>query len=253
MAPETAVPPHASPVPASPSWFKKRWVQNALLVAATAAVAYAMVYVDVIARAREAYRQGDQYMRWHQDPEEKKRSFEKKFLKEKDVLDKRLKKGELTEEEFNQDLEVLRFDRDQAVNESSIKYAYQWYKDAYELFSPPESRWVRRARYLAPAAKERWRDELRSRNIPFEEYMLDLEAGENASAETGATLIVYSTRGSREAEDCVRLLKSKGIEAQVYDAIAHGRLPQEGLKIVVPREKFWDAHNALKSVVEPPL
>jgi hypothetical protein len=134
------------------------------------------------------------------------------------------------------------------MNESAVKYAYQWYKDTYELFSPPESRWVRRARFLAPAAKERWRDELRAKNIPFEEYMLDLEAGEDAG-----TLTVYSTGGRAEADRCAALLNAKGIAAKIYDAPAEGRLPQEGLKIIVPRERFWDAHEALKAVAPAPL
>lgn len=226
-------------------WWRKRWVQNSALVAATAAIAYGMIYVDVVARAREAFRQGETYARWNENPEEKKRFYEEKFLKEKMNLDKRREKGELSTDDYDQDLEVLKFDRDQAVNESSLKYAYQWYKDTYELFSPPESKWVRRARFLSPAAKERWREELRSRNIPFEEYMLDLEAGED----TG-TLMVYSTRNRKESERCVEALKSKGVDARVYDGPANGRLPQEGLKIIVPREKFWEAHEVLEAVVD---
>lgn len=230
---------------ASPaSLWQKNWFRNALIVAGTVAVAYAMVYVDVVARAREAFRQGEKYERWHGDPEAKRSFFEEKFLKEKSRLDKKRDKGDVSAEDYEQDLEILKFDRDQALNESSVKYAYQWYKDTYELFSPPESKWVRRARFLAPAAKQRWREELRSRNIPFEEYMLDLEAGE----EPGKTLIVTSTRNRSLAEKAVALLQEKGIvQTHLYDAPAHGRLEQEGLKVIVPAEKFWEAHEALKT------
>ena len=226
-------------------FLQKKWVRNALLVAATAAVAYGMVYVDVQARAREAFHQGEKYARWHEDPEAKKRFYEKKFLEEKERLDKRREKAENSPEEYEQDLEVLKFDRDQAMAESSIKYAYQWYKDTYELFSPPESKWVRQARFLAPAAKQRWREELRARNIPFEEYMLDLEVGE----ETGKTLMVTSTRNRRLSEKAVALLREKGIEVSVYDGPAHGRLEQEGLKIIVPADKFWEARQILEAVI----
>lgn len=223
---------------------QKRWAQNALLIAATAAIAYAMIYVDVLARAREAFRQAEKYERWAQNQEEKKQDFERKFLKEKANLDKRREKSEISAEDYDQDLEVLKFDRDQAVNESSIKYAYQWYKDTYELFSPPESRWVRRARFRTPAAKERWRDELRAKNIPFEEYMLDLEVGEEPG-----TLMVHSTNDGDELRRCAEALKAKGIEPKVYDWREHGRLKQEGTKIIVPREKFWEAHEALKGII----
>ncbi len=240
-----------SPAPvAQPSagFFSKRWVQNAALVLATAAVAYGMVYADVIARAREAFRQGALYAKWHANPELKRQAFEAKFLKEKEKLDRKKEKGEISADVYAQDLEVLEFDRNQTLTESSVKYAYQWYKDTYELFSPPESLWVRRARYLAPAAKQQWREELQSKNIPFEEYMLDLEAGEDAG-----TLMVYSTRDRGEAQRCLDALKAKGIEARLYDGPANGRLPQEGLKIIAPRESFWDAHEAIKDIVAPPL
>jgi hypothetical protein len=223
--------------------WRKRWVRNALLVAVAAVAAYGMVFVDVMARAREAFREGARYERWHQNPEEKKAHFERKFLKEKALLDDRLAKGKITRDDYNEDLDVLSFDRDQAVSESSIKYAYQWYKDTYELFSPPESRWVRRARLLAPAAKELWREELRAKGIPFEEYMLDLESGEDAG-----TLSVFSTRSRRQADECLAALQGKGITTVLYDAPAHGRLPQEGFKIIVPREEFWEAHEAVKAV-----
>jgi hypothetical protein len=195
------------------------------------------------ARAREAFREAERYERWAQDPEEKTRHYEAKFLKEKARLDGQREKGKLSAEDYDQDLEVLKFDRDQAVQESSVKYAYQWYKDVYELFSPPESRWVRAARLRAPAAKERWRDELRAKNIPFEEYMLDLEAGERAGM-----LTVYSTNDRSELERCVAALKAKGLEPEVYDAPAKGRLRQEGIKLIVPRDKFWEAHEILKTI-----
>jgi len=224
-------------------WLQKRWVQNTLLVLVTAAIAYGMVYVDVIARARESFRQGDLYMNWNRHPENKTSHMEQKFLKEKAALDKKRDKGKITQEEYDRNLEIIQFDRDHTMNESSIKYAYQWYKDTYELFSPPESKWVRRARFLAPMAKEIWRDELRAQRIPFEEYMLDLEVGEESD-----TLMVFSTRKRSVAEESLRLLKGEGIQTHLYDALAHGRLPQEGIKIIVPREKFWQAHETLKEI-----
>jgi hypothetical protein len=242
--------PIETPSPSAvPAWRQKTWVKNALLVAVTAAVAYAMVYVDVLARAREAFHQAEKYERWEQNPEAKKQFYEEKFLKESARLEKRRADGEISAEEYEQDLEILKFDRDQALSESSVKYAYQWYKDTYELFSPPESKWVKAARFRAPAAKQRWREELQSRNIPFEEYMLDLESGE----EPGKTLTVWSTRSREKADGAAALLKEKGIvETHVYDAPAHGRLEQEGLKVIVPKEKFWQAHETLKAVIDYP-
>lgn len=56
---------------------------------------------------------------------------------------------------------------------ASPKDAYAWYQTAAELFTPPESKWSRLARQKMPQAKERWKAELRSKGIPFEDYMID--------------------------------------------------------------------------------
>jgi hypothetical protein len=236
-----------TPGPGFKDFFTKRWVQNGLLVLATAAAAYAMIYVDVLARAREAFRQGETYSRWNENPDEKKQALEKKFIENKEALDKKKSRRKITEQEYQEKLDVYAFERDQQAAESSVKYAYQWYKDAYELFSPPESRWARRARYLAPAAKQKWREELMAKQIPFEEYMLDLEAGENDK-----TLMVYSTQSTEEALKAVEALKTRGVEATQYDAKANGRLAQEGIKIIVPKESFWLAHDTLADFAPAP-
>lgn len=68
---------------------------------------------------------------------------------------------------------MMEFDRELELQESSIKYAYQWYKDTYELFSPPESRWVRRAREKAPIALNLWKKELEQMKIPTTSLMLE--------------------------------------------------------------------------------
>ena len=70
-------------------------------------------------------------------------------------------------------MDVLEFDKDFQLEESSLKYAYQWFKDTHELFSPPESKWVRMAREKASQALELWKEELRKNKIPFEDYMFE--------------------------------------------------------------------------------
>ena len=51
--------------------------------------------------------------------------------------------------------------------------SYAWYESAATLFTPPESRWSRRAREKMPAAKEAWKADLRRRHIPFDDAMLN--------------------------------------------------------------------------------
>ena len=158
---------------ASTSFFKKKWVQNACWVIATIAIMYAMVFVDVCMRAREAYWEGEKYWDWHEHPEKKSKEILAKFEKSKIELEKKKNENKITELELKRQMEILEFDRNKNLEESSIKYAYVWYKTAYELFSPPESKWVRLSREKAVLAREKWKEELRSKNIPFEEYMLD--------------------------------------------------------------------------------
>jgi len=147
-----------------------RWAVPALAVLAAV---YVLVYADLVLRARSAYLEGEKYMLWQERPEEKKAFYEAEFSREKAGLDREKAEGRLSENEYSQRLELERFRADEAVAESSLKYAYHWYKTAVELFSPPESRWVRLSRSRMGEAKELWKAELRAKKIPFEEYMLE--------------------------------------------------------------------------------
>lgn len=147
-----------------------RWAKVA--VAAVLAVT-ALVYLDLVLRARSAYLEGERFMEWHRDPEVKKSHFEAELQRETRRLETERSAGRLSEPEFQQRLELERFRRDEAVAESSVKYAYHWYKTAVELFSPPESRWVRLSREKMSLAKDLWKQELDRKKIPYEEYMLE--------------------------------------------------------------------------------
>jgi hypothetical protein len=147
-----------------------RWAVPALGVLAAV---YVLVYGDLVFRARSAYLEGEKYMRWQERPEEKKSFYEAQFSREKTALDKEKAEGRLSENEYAQRLELERFRADEAVAESSLKYAYHWYKTSVELFSPPDSRWVKLSRRRMGEAKELWKAELRAKKVPFEDYMLE--------------------------------------------------------------------------------
>ena len=136
-------------------------------------LALGIVYADVVLRARHSYLEGEKYFEWHQNPSLKKAFFDRQFEERKAGLEKALARGRLTKAKFDEELESSEFDRDFRVNESSLKYAYQWYKDTFELFSPPESKWVKRARVKAPIALNQWKEELREKKIPFTDTMLE--------------------------------------------------------------------------------
>lgn len=151
----------------------KRGPQLALCIAATVIVMYGMVYADVVLRAKHSYEEGEKYWNWADHPEQRAEFLNQKMAADKAALDHQLAKGKLTKDDYDRNMELLQFDHDQALKESSIKYAYVWYQTAVDLFSPPESKWVRLAREKMPQAKERWKAELRAKHIPFNDSMID--------------------------------------------------------------------------------
>jgi len=164
----------SSDIPSSASFhplWKKRWAQNVLMLMLGAIGVYGLVYWDVVNRARESFQEAEKYMEWYRQPEKKKDFFESTFQKDKANLDQLLQKNKITQDDYRKRLDVLEFDKNFALQESSLKYAYEWYKDTYELFSPPESTWVRRAREEAPKTLELWKQELRRQNVPFVDTM----------------------------------------------------------------------------------
>jgi hypothetical protein len=151
----------------------KKWQQVSAVVAGTIVVMYAMVYIDVVSRAREAYTEGEKYLNWTDHPEQRRQFLDEQLSTEKRDLQERLTQGRLTKDEFEREMQLAQFDHDQQAKESTIKYAYIWYQTAVDLFSPPNSKWVRLAREKMPVAKDRWKAELRAKGIPFEDYMID--------------------------------------------------------------------------------
>jgi hypothetical protein len=143
-----------------------------MIVLATLGV-YGIVYVDVVSRAKESYQEAEKYMDWYHNPQKKTDFYEKKFLSDKAKLDEELAKKKLSDEEYKEKISALEFDKEYTLSESSLKYAYQWYKDTYELFSPPESKWVKMARAKSPEVLELWKQELREQKVPFEDTMFD--------------------------------------------------------------------------------
>jgi len=157
----------------SSKWYQKNWGQNLILVGIGIMGVYTLIYIDVVSRAREAYHEGEKYMTWHNNPEEKKKYFDSFYESEKQKLEKNLAKKKITQADFKRDLDILEFDREFNLGESSLKYAYHWYKDTVELFSPPESKWVRRAREKTPHALALWKQELDAKGVPYEDYMFE--------------------------------------------------------------------------------
>ncbi|TBR25055.1 hypothetical protein EPO15_02840 [bacterium] len=149
------------------------WARRlAWVLGASGAFALA-VYADLWLRARTATTTGDRYMAWVKDPAAKKAYFDAELAKEKAALDAELAAGRMGAPEHSQRVALAEFRRDEAVAESSLKLAYHWYKTSVELFSPPETKYVRLARERMAEAKRRWKLELDAAKVPYEEYMLE--------------------------------------------------------------------------------
>lgn len=149
-------------------------MKKALLVVLTCVGAvYGMAYVDLVLRARSAYLEGEKYLEWERKPELKKAALDAELVQKELRLQADRKAGRLTQAELDQRLALARFARDDAFNESSLKYAYVWFQTAVELFSPPESRWVVLSRQKMAEAKALWKRELDAKKIPYQDYMLE--------------------------------------------------------------------------------
>lgn len=140
-----------------------------LTVLGCAGFVFAAVYVDLVLRARTAYLEGERRMEWIKSPELKRKALEA----ERAEAGEAIRKLGLPENQERQRLALADFEHQERLKESDAKYAYVWYQTAAELFSPPESKWVKLAREKLPAAKELWKKELDARKIPYKDYMLE--------------------------------------------------------------------------------
>jgi len=129
--------------------------------------------MDVVLRARAAYLEGEKYLEWDRRPELKRAHLDALLARKESRLRRERQAGRFSDEELAQRLTLARFERDEAMKESALKYAFVWFQTAVELFSPPESRWVRLSRRKMAAARELWKKELDAKKIPYQDYMLD--------------------------------------------------------------------------------
>lgn len=130
-----------------------------------------MVYVDLVFRAKEAYLEGEKYLEWNAHPDLKKAYYDKLLVTKEQKIKSNIQSGRITAAEGQEQLTLARFEEKERLSESSLKYAYVWFQTAVQLFSPPESRWVKRARLEMPKTLILWKKELDSKQIPYQDYM----------------------------------------------------------------------------------
>lgn len=153
--------------------FVKRYYKTIVIVLLSIVLIYLFIYIDVTLRAKEAYYEAEKYMDWYYHPDKKIKYLQLQAEKEKEKLKKLYTKGKITEKEYNLKLELIDFNMQRQLQESSLKYAYIWYKTAIDLFSPPESKWVKLAKEKIVKVKEMWRNELLQKGYQVEDYMIE--------------------------------------------------------------------------------
>ncbi len=142
-----------------------------LTAAALAAAVYGLALGDVALRGRSAYLEGEKWLEWARKPELKKAHFDAVLAEREAALEK--ERATLSPEAYEKKRALARFERDQALAESSLKYAFVWHRTAAELFAPPETRWTRAARERLPEVRESWRRELAARGVKAADHMLE--------------------------------------------------------------------------------
>lgn len=94
------------------------------IVIVTLIIAYFMARYEVVRRAKREYLEGEKFLSFYKNPELKKQYY-----------DEKLRKKEITQEEY----EML-------MEDNALKNAYVQYQTVIDLFTPPESKWVKLSR-----------------------------------------------------------------------------------------------------------
>jgi len=153
--------------------FFKKYSKTIIIIVCCIILVYIFIYLDIFLRARSAYLEAEKYMDWYYHPEKKFEFIKKQAEKEKQKLDKLLAKGKISQEEYKIKLELIEFNKQRQLEESSLKYAYIWYKTVIDLFAPPQTKWVKLAKQKIGQVKQMWKTELEQKGYKIEDYMID--------------------------------------------------------------------------------
>ncbi|MFP4465975.1 MAG: hypothetical protein ACLFP1_02885 [Candidatus Goldiibacteriota bacterium] len=103
---------------------KKKILVNSIIIAAAALTAVSMVYFEVVKRAKREYKEGEMHLSFHRDPALKTSHY-----------NRLLEDNKITEPQYKLLME-----------DKSLKNAYIQYQTVIDLFTPPESKWVKLSR-----------------------------------------------------------------------------------------------------------
>lgn len=225
-----------------------RAFQSLMVFSAVVAGVVGILCLEMGARARASFFEAEGYRFWANDPSVARRALEAEFLNAGERWTALADRRERSEDVLRLERDILRAHYDARVAESSAKRAYFAYRDVYRLFGRPETRYSRRARLLAPAAKEAWREETRRRGLPVTDLMFDPEPGEE-----GDHRVVFSTARLDEARRLEAHLRSAGFSVQMMESRGGAGAWARGFILTVSSSEFWEAHASLKTQLAPNL
>jgi len=153
--------------------FVKKYYKLIIVIISYIIAFYIFVYLDIFFRARSAYFEAEKYLDWYYNPSKKIEYIQKQTEKERQNLDKLLSKGKISKEEYQIKLELIEFNKQRQLEESSLKYAYIWYKTVIDLFYPPQTKWVKLAKQKIEQVKQLWKKELEQKGYKIEDYMIE--------------------------------------------------------------------------------
>jgi len=153
--------------------FVKKYYKLIIIIVCCVTLFYIFIYLDIFLRARSAYFEAEKYMDWYHNPQKKIEYIQKQTEKEKQKLDQLLSKGKISKEEYKIKLELLEFNKQRQLEESSLKYAYIWYKTVIDLFTPPQTKWTKLAKQKIAQVKQMWKTELEQKGYKIEDYMIE--------------------------------------------------------------------------------
>jgi len=129
----------------------KEYLFIAGLVLVALIIGFFMAEFEVMRRAKHEYLEGEKFLNFYKNPDAKAAYY-------KDDLDKK----KITENEY----EFL-------MDDNSLKNAYVEYKTVVDLFTPPESEWVKKSR-----------ERLKEVEPEYNEWVKQLESESNGSSNT---------------------------------------------------------------------
>jgi hypothetical protein len=229
----------------SSSFSLSRWWVGFFLMAGSV---YGAIFLETEARSRSSFLEAERFRQWTIDPSGMARDLEGEFLKESERLISRQTREPMTSGDLRLERDILEARYSARREQSPAQRAYFSYRDVYRLYSPPETGRSRRARLLAPAAKQVWREDATRRGLPQSPSMFDLEFRESTDQR-----VVFSARDRGEVETLASNLRARGVSARVGRRRSVSESVGLDYCITVSNADFWRAHGQLKSLWSPDL